>query len=203
MLNFLYTKLTPHQKRVDKDLRMSFQNNNQHRPPVDAGQPNKGDRGSGSHTSTRVAHELANLLDGSLRNVELVISTLKESSSLGDNHQPADGQDVLGRLQVANHAMREMAVLIRHWRHQPPVAGHDATQTLGHAVEHAVKLFMPAASAQQIEITINLSEQATRLPAGPVYTVVTNAVRNSIPPSLLEARRDRQSPQRRWDALGP
>src|SRR4051812_29047992 len=66
-----------------------------------------------------LAHELANLLDGGLRNLGLALSRLRDAPShaaLSPNGPPADAENLLRRLEAANDAMRQMAALIQRWR---------------------------------------------------------------------------------------
>jgi len=127
-----------------------------------------------SDTSTRFAHELANLLDGSLRNLGLAISSLDDASQQDDH--------LLNRLQVANTAMHHMAELIHRWMRSSSSPGnlYHQARTLGETVDHAVRLLMPAAQRRQIDLHVHLDPSIATLPAGPVYPVIANALRNSI-----------------------
>ncbi|MFG0248835.1 MAG: sensor histidine kinase [Phycisphaeraceae bacterium JB051] len=124
----------------------------------------------------RLAHELANLLDGSLRNVGLAINTLKTDAE----HQ--NDADVQHRLEVASNAMQQMAMLIRRWmtRSHTPDRLHAQTQTLTQTIDHAIRLLMPAARSRNIDITTEIDQSIAKLPAGPIYPIIANAVRNSI-----------------------
>ncbi|HCD32141.1 MAG TPA: hypothetical protein DER01_07005 [Phycisphaerales bacterium] len=124
----------------------------------------------------RLAHELANLLDGSLRNVGLAITTLKT-----DGEHLKD-EDVQHRLEVASNAMQQMAMLIRRWmtRSHTPDRLHAQTQTIAQTVEHAIRLLTPAARMRNIDIKIQIEDNIAKLPAGPIYPIIANAVRNSI-----------------------
>lgn len=124
----------------------------------------------------RLAHELANLLDGSLRNVGLAINTLKT------DEQHIKDEDVQHRLEIASNAMQQMAMLIRRWmtRSHTPDRLHAQTQTIEQTVEHAIRLLTPAAKMRKISIQIQLDDDVCPLPAGPLYPIIANAVRNSI-----------------------
>ena len=141
-------------------------------------------------TSARVAHELANLLDGSLRNIGMVISQFERSglAGLGAGGDEGQGQNLLGKLQVADHAMRRMAILLRRWtlRQQDPDALGDRDQTLGQVFDDARGLFEPVASMQGIDIRVSIDDGARGLPAGPVYMVVVNGLLNSIQAITLQ-----------------
>ncbi|MCC7408788.1 MAG: HAMP domain-containing histidine kinase [Phycisphaeraceae bacterium] len=137
--------------------------------------------GDPAPSGDKIAHELANLLDGSLRNVGLVLSALRKGDGVAGTDQ--DGaDDVLQRLQVTNEAMRQMAWLVRGWmdaihQHQPLERDN---RTLSDAVGHAVQLLSAAAEMRQVHVRIDLEPRAAQLPAGAVYSVVANALRNSL-----------------------
>jgi signal transduction histidine kinase len=142
---------------------------------------------------------LANLLDSSLRNLNLVISGMREhpgrtspptpsstatgtasGSPIGSAPDQED-DDLVRRLDATNQGMRQMAQLIHRWLGRSgPDQLHQQTHTLGHVIEHAVRLLQPAAAARQIAVTTCVSDQAAQLAAGPVYPVIANALRNSI-----------------------
>ena len=130
--------------------------------------------------SAKLAHELANLLDGSLRNVGLVMSSLRGAEGALTDKTAED--DMAHRLETANHAMQQMARLIRRWMGQASRLGelHEQAFTLREAIDHALDLLRPAAAAQGIRLEVHVQPEAAELPAGPVYPIITNAVRNSI-----------------------
>ena len=89
--------------------------------------------------SAQLAHELANLLDGGLRQLGIAISSLGESS--------LPSEELEQRLQTANTAMQHMAELIHRWMRQVQTPGglFHQQRTLAESVDHAVRLFSPAA----------------------------------------------------------
>lgn len=124
-------------------------------------------------SSAQFAHELANLLDGGMRHLNLAMSSLRD----------ADGDDaVMQRLGTVNEAMRQMAMLVRQWmgRASSLEMLHTQARTLGQCVEQAVRLLSAAAGVHGITIETITTPQAAKLPAGPLYTVITNALRNAI-----------------------
>jgi C4-dicarboxylate-specific signal transduction histidine kinase len=127
--------------------------------------------------SDALAHELANLLDGSLRHLSLAITSLREPVRAEET-----SEDLLKRLEAANGAMQHMAELIHRWMASPLAPGElfQHTRTLGETIEHAVKLLSPAAALWRVEILVTLQRGAAMLPAGPVYPIIANAIRNSL-----------------------
>ena len=135
---------------------------------------------AGSQPSAWIAHELANLLDGSLRNIGLAMSNLPTKPAGQSQH--TDGANPLERLQLADHALRQMAALVRRWMDQvvDATATHEKLQTLGQAVKQAVRLLTDAAAQRGVDVYVSLSDEVSRIPAGAIYPILINALRNSI-----------------------
>ena len=132
-----------------------------------------------SHAA-KFAHELANLLDGSMRNVALVRALL--SGPEGEPTVANEEKDLLARLQTAEVGMKQMATLLKGWlkeNHQS-FAVNATGQTLGEVLFQARALHAPTAETMGIEINIHITSEAALLPAGPVFSVIANALRNSI-----------------------
>jgi signal transduction histidine kinase len=177
---------------------MSPPNDNSHSPPGNGSEgslPDRADSGpfrfpstataqppSGSDPSdaahAQLAHELANLLDGGMRNLGLAMSSLRVGPKPPTT---PDDEDLLRRLQSANAAMQHMAKLIHRWMANGKSPGlHDDPRSLAESLESALRLLGPAAKAHQISLHVEIDEAAANLPAGPVYPIVANAIRNSI-----------------------
>lgn len=136
----------------------------------------RGATGPGPLTPGQLVHELAGLVDGGRRNVDLVLEQLREQSV---NDEEAH---LLPRLEAANQAMNQMADLLRRWidnLHDNRPLESDG-RTLDDAIGHAVRLLTPAAEQRGIELRVDVQPQAATLSAGPIYAVVANAVRNAI-----------------------
>lgn len=137
-------------------------------PPQDAPDP-----------AAQLAHELANLLDGSLRHLGLAIDTLSHAPRPAD---PAGDDKILQRLQTTDHAMRQMASLIHAWMKSAPRPRDlfERSQTLGQTLEQAVEIHRPLAERHDITLTLDINADAAKLPAGPVFPVIANAILNAI-----------------------
>lgn len=130
--------------------------------------------------TSRIAHELAGLIDGGRRNVDLALSSLREHSQTPDD--PQDDAAALERLEAATDAMNRMADLLRRWMdslHEDRPLEHD-NRTLTDAVAHAVRLLTPAAEKRGVHVEIKLGSDAANVTAGPLYAVIANALRNAI-----------------------
>ena len=157
---------------------MSIQRNNP--PPHAAGEHDTSGPISPSAAPAGFAHELANLLDAGLRNVGLVLASLRHGESAAE--QNTGGDDAVNRLESANQVLRQMAQLLERWIRDSSVAHEHfiAQRTLGEAVEHAVNTLQTAAAEAGITIQVDLTADVTQLPAGTLYPVIANALRNSV-----------------------
>jgi len=205
-----HTGLNSDSAGVDKEGEMSTPRDNS--PAAPGPQPGRGTAPTGgvSHKDpqARLAHELANLLDGSLRNVGLVMSSLRDTSTHGaapgdasnPNHpqpprasagdvKPFVDDDLLRRLESANQAMQHMATLLHRWMSRTGSRSHvhHDPRMLGEIVDSAIRLLTPIAAARRITLRTNLNPDAAALPAGPLYAVIANAVRNSIEAIMLRS----------------
>jgi signal transduction histidine kinase len=131
--------------------------------------------------AAHLAHELANLLDASLRNVGLVLSDLR-GPERPDQATPAVDDHLLQRLETVSQGLHQMATLVHRWMDRPSDAEllRLETRTLGQVIEHATRLLEPAAVSRKISITVSVADHAAHFPAGAIYPVLANALRNSI-----------------------
>ena len=129
---------------------------------------------------TTLTHELANLLDGSLR----VIGLAKRSVEGAREHCP----DQLERqLETVDAAMRQMAELVRSTMvgmAEGGIAGvregFGSSSSLADAVRHAVDVMTPLGEEWRVRIDADVAPELGGVPAGPIYAVITNGVRNAI-----------------------
>lgn len=128
-----------------------------------------------------LAHEMRNLLDGSLRTLGLA----KRAAVL----LPAtvrESEQIVRYLDTASLAMERMADLVNAaMRGSGSVIGRadlcpSAPITLHEAIRHAVDVITPEAQERAIRIDTRLDQVAGRMPVGPLYSVLLNALRNSI-----------------------
>ncbi|MEM6332428.1 MAG: ATP-binding protein [Planctomycetota bacterium] len=151
-------------------------------PDEPQGPARNGDGGGDSTPSEagsrEVAHELANLLDGSMRSLGLGLKKLDGAD--GDERSA----EALQQLRVADQAMKRMAALLRQWMGRSAGVGGVLAGlergTLGEAIDHAVELTRAGAEARGVRLTADVSTDAAALPAGPVYGVVVNGLRNAM-----------------------
>ncbi len=163
------------------------------------------DNGSaGGKPDARLAHELSNLLDGSLRHVSLALGRLNEQAD-----GAADARTIEG-LRTASDAMRHMAGLLEQWMRQGGSALRWAHDTpLEETIDRAVSLVRPQAEQQRISVEVNVPSDVAAVRAGALEPVIGNAVRNAIQAIgesgsiVIEACRDGESVELRIADDGP
>lgn len=138
-----------------------------------------------TNSAAQLAHELANLLDGSLRHLGIVINTLRGPDDSAEQTRPAQPKtddELLTRLQTADQSMKQMVSLIHKWiKHAPdPSELYEQGQTLGQTLKQVVAVHRPSAERYEIDLSLSVTREVASLPAGPVFPVIANAVRNSI-----------------------
>jgi signal transduction histidine kinase len=146
--------------------------------------------------AAELAHELNNLLDGSLRSVELAIRRLRDTSL--DETQ----RDALGKLETADRLMLRMIDVIDAWAQIPTEDRHHGSQagvrevledhdtTLGDAMRYAMHAFGPNLDDRGITLAAIVDQDAAALPAGAMYSVLVNAIRNAQQ-SIEQRRHDK------------
>ena len=156
----------------------------QHADPVDA-----------AYVSTRLTtltHDLANLLEGSLRVISLARRTIPGQNDEGRTRRTIDAEAIeqlAHQLTTLHAAMNQMAELVRA---SMMSMSSGSTGLLGlrspfggscsvsEAVQHAADVLRPIADEKQIGIDLELAGELSEIAAGPVYAVIASAVRNSI-----------------------
>lgn len=147
-----------------------------------------------SNRLTALTHELANLLDGSMR----VINLARRSTAA------EEGPEHLGRqLDTVYAAMQQMAELLRQsMTGLGPMSGAPgglrfsigAVGSVSTAVSHAINVMQPIAEDAGITLASEIGPELDEVAAGPIYTVISNTVKNAIE-SIQRARtneRDRR-----------
>lgn len=130
---------------------------------------------------SQLAHELNNLLDGSLRGVGMVLRQLRELELDESTRGQLDKY-----LSTADQSMRLMAdVVERYANGQPDRAPslNDLVRCRGSLLDvltHAVNVYGPAIEQRGVELVTRLDPAVCDLPAGAVYTVLANGINNAL-----------------------
>lgn len=129
--------------------------------------------GPGSPDRTRVlAHELANLLDGALRLIELARRTIASPA-----RSAGDAERALRHLDSARAALVHIASLTRT-APGPPATPNEPD--LASAIRSAADVLGPAAMARNVALRIAVEPSVEGASAGQLYGVITNALHNAI-----------------------
>ncbi len=140
-----------------------------------------GSAGGGSENPAQalreLVHELATLLDGSRRCLSLAQRDLDAGRESGESRR---------QLETVRGALDRMADLVRCAMSGAAVSiGSDALGTctpvsLAQAVRHARDVLAMRAAACGARIVLRLGDGVEELPAGRLYVVVLNGIRNAI-----------------------
>ncbi len=137
---------------------------------------------SSQHLTT-LAHELSNMLDGSMRWLGLAAAALpkeERSKSVNELNQAREQintvQSTLERMStMVNAALRSKSVPIGS-----PILGVSSVISIAMAIDHAVDVVRPHASQAGVRIDVRIEPDAGRSPAGPMYTVLLNGLFNAV-----------------------
>lgn len=126
-----------------------------------------------------LAHELRGLLDGSLRNVNMLLRARRARETPPAINEDEDSQL---RLESIRTALAEMTQLVQ--RTLGPSQRRFALRlgglTLGDAVAHGCIVIDALAQDAGVRIDCEVDPRVAGADAGPGYTVVVNGVRNAI-----------------------
>jgi len=129
-------------------------------------------------------HELAGLIDGSLRCL-----TLARQDIGGADLGQVQGQDLRRHLDAAQHALGHMAELIRmmsgpggFWADGPGAGmpSFAGVRPLRESIEHAVEIVRPLADERGLRLECVTAAGIEGVPPAPVYPLLVNALRNAI-----------------------
>lgn len=135
----------------------------------------------GADRLTILAHELGNILDGSLRCLGLAERALPEEGT-----ESADAPDgARRRLDIVRQSLHRMAELVEAAMRSAgnPVSGFSppvAPIELGEAIFHAVDVLTPVATEHGVKISTVVSNGLSGVPAGALYPVIVNGLSNAI-----------------------
>jgi signal transduction histidine kinase len=125
-----------------------------------------------------LTHELAGLLDGSMRCLGIARRSLATDAP--------SGVTVQQQLQTIQGALERMAGLV-HAAMQgagttigSSAVPSEPTVTLADALEHAIAVLSPMAQESRVELVCTLAPEASAYETGPVYAVVLNSIRNAV-----------------------
>lgn len=138
------------------------------------------------HGVEALAHELGNMLDGSLRMLGLALRTIGKANSAHADQADQNLNEAHRQIETASFALQRMADLV-HAAMQGATLPLGSTAlsntrpvTLGEAIEHAVRVITPSAQQRGTAIHADVAAAVANQPAGPLYSVLLNGLRNAI-----------------------
>lgn len=138
-------------------------------------------RSTSAVTPGQLAHELNNLLDGSLRGVGMSLRRINELAVDDET------RDLIKKyLDTADRSMRQMVDVIDNYANHAADHGSslhellDASGSLLDVLTHAINVYGPTAEQRGIELVTRLDPDVSHLPAGPLYTALANAINNAL-----------------------
>ncbi|MCC6283699.1 MAG: HAMP domain-containing histidine kinase [Phycisphaerales bacterium] len=128
-----------------------------------------------------LVHELRGLLDGSSRCLGLALQSIASVGSASEELRSAHGQ-----LETVQSALDRMGDLVHAAMIGPDASIGSALATQGRAVtvcealRHAAEVLRPLAAEHRQEIRVRLEPGLEAIPAGPLYAVFLNGLRNAV-----------------------
>ena len=136
-----------------------------------------------SDRMTTLTHELANLLDGSMRCLTLAMRSVGRQGS-ANSVSTVGGGDLVRHLDTVQAAMQQMSELVKCAMQGISLAGArgapDDAGSMAEAVRHAVEVMTPLADERSIRLTGDVAPELTGIMAGAAFTIITNSIKNSI-----------------------
>jgi len=135
----------------------------------------------------RLVHEVAGLVDGSLRYIRLAQRDAERTQAeVRAEYLNAAGAALDRAADLIHDAMRAPL-------HQMPradaVAGRSGAQhSIHETIAHAIAVHRPLAEERQISIDVDLEDSLHAVPGAMVFPIVSNAIKNAIDASFDGAR---------------
>lgn len=150
-------------------------------PPAKPGRADHTTAGDQLDLVTTLGHELASLLDGSMRCLSLAMTALER-----DGRQAATLDVAFRRLSTLQRSLERMAELVGSAMSSSALPlgsalhNHGRPATLGECLEHAAEVLGPRAEHLEVDLIVDPEPSAAMLPAGALYAAVLNAGRNAL-----------------------
>lgn len=162
------------------------------RGPAAGGRVSAADAIWAAERLTYLAHELGNVLDGSLRTLGLARSALAEWVA-----RDGDGSltRALGQVETVYVGLERMCDLMHNAMSGAPSMIGSSTLARGRpvsvadAARHAAEVLGQSARERGVLVRIGLHPALDAVPAGPLYSLLVNAIQNATD-SIVAARRE-------------
>lgn len=167
------------------------------RPPGAVGPEDASSGPIAADRLTVVAHELRNMLDGSMRWLGLAAAALPAGEVAAEADKLAAAREQIVTVQCTLERMSSMVNAALRSKGVPigsPLLGVSQAISLAVAVDHAMDVVRPLATERGVQIRLSIEPEAGCIPAGPMYTVVLNGLMNAVQSIGRAAERDRLNP---------
>jgi len=137
----------------------------------------------GAEQLTNLAHELSNMLDGSMRWLGLAAAALPKAEQPKSADELTKAREQINTVQGTLERMSTMVNAALRSRSIPigsPILGVSDAVSMAMAIDHAVDVVRPHASQSGVRIDVRIDPHAGRSPAGPMYTVILNGLFNAV-----------------------
>lgn len=158
------------------------------RPPgaLPAQNPSSGPANADRLTS--LAHDLHNMIDGSMRWLSLAIASMPPQD--GTDGEPSDAESQIGgvrkQVETVQTMLERMSTMVNAALRSgdvpvgSPLLGVTPSVPLGVAIDHAVDAVAPLSSSVGVDVRVTIDQVAGGFPAGPLYSVVLNGLFNAV-----------------------
>ncbi|GJM19323.1 MAG: hypothetical protein DHS20C14_15360 [Phycisphaeraceae bacterium] len=142
---------------------------------------------------TVLAHDLAGMIDGSMRWLALATDTLPESTP-GESVRMDEAR---GQIESVRQTLERMAGLVGGAMMNgavaigSPLLGAGQSVSVGEAIDHAVDVVRPLAHEYSVEIDLCIDRASGTAPSGALYSVILNGMRNAVEAIGRAPTRDR------------
>ena len=149
---------------------------------------------------TVLAHDLSNMIDGSMRWLGLAIAAMPEGAASDPGEELSVARQQIETVQATLHRMSSLVGAAMRSATVPigsPMLGVSESVTIGMAVDHAIDVVRPLAAQCGVRIEAQIEPEAGAVAAGPVYTVILNGLFNAAQSIERSQRRDPLDPSGR------
>jgi signal transduction histidine kinase len=122
------------------------------------------------------------MIDGSMRWLALASRALPDGATT-DAQRLETARSQIDTVRETLERMAGMVTSAMKSRAVPlgsPLLGAGSAITIGEAIDHAVDVVRPQAHEQRIGIDVRIEREAGLCPAGAMYSVILNALRNAV-----------------------
>ncbi len=132
--------------------------------------------------ATVLAHELNNLLDGTMRCLGIAQQSLAVEFASSEAASLETARKQMETVQSALERMCELvhASMVAESVHNNTLLPNFGDRKLNDAVAHAVEVVRPGAEQSHVSIDMDLDESLSLVPAGAIYAAILNALRNAV-----------------------